>query len=357
MILQVIPRGAFGGAEKVAANLSDGFRALGIPSLIASLVDLPNASFFGEADVVCLGARRSRWSILALVRLIHRVRPIKIIAHLHHAVIVSVIAARIVGLLGVKVRVFAVLHSDVRRDAHMIGGAEGSISSRVRGGIRSLGYRLADGVVVLSSSYRSDPGEIFGVNDRSVHVIENPIIHADSLRNASFDRCSGRHGRTVGFLGRLEKIKGPDRFLDVVRALPVTISASIAGDGSEMQFLRERAKTLGIEERSEFLGFVDSKQWLKRIDILLVTSRSEVVPTVIIEALNAGVPVVAFNCARGISDLASDCEWIRLVEDGCVESMAQEVQDLLGQVHEFGRPVDFLRRFEIVECAAKYANL
>ncbi|MGH7349685.1 MAG: GT4 family glycosyltransferase PelF, partial [Candidatus Rokuibacteriota bacterium] len=104
----------------------------------------------------------------------------------------------------------------------------------------------------------------------------------------------------VGFVGRVVPIKDVKTFIRafkiVSEALPGA-SAVIAGPGDEdLEYLAEcrtLAATLGVTERVEFTGRVDVKEIYPRIDALVLTSISEGLPLVILEAAAAGIPVVS----------------------------------------------------------------
>ncbi|MGH7399672.1 MAG: GT4 family glycosyltransferase PelF, partial [Candidatus Rokuibacteriota bacterium] len=104
----------------------------------------------------------------------------------------------------------------------------------------------------------------------------------------------------VGFVGRVVPIKDVKTFIRafkiVSEALPGA-SAVIAGPGDEdpeyLAECRTLAATLGVTERVEFTGRIDVKQIYPRIDALVLTSISEGLPLVILEAAAAGIPVVS----------------------------------------------------------------
>jgi glycosyltransferase involved in cell wall biosynthesis len=101
----------------------------------------------------------------------------------------------------------------------------------------------------------------------------------------------------VAFLGRLVPIKGADILID---ALPPGATLLVGGDGPERGRLERRAAERGLEAR--FLGPLDAphrRRLLAAADALAVCSRAlpdgrtEGTPTVLLEALAAGLPVVA----------------------------------------------------------------
>ena len=104
----------------------------------------------------------------------------------------------------------------------------------------------------------------------------------------------------VGFVGRVVPIKDVKTF---IRAIKIVVGAVpgaravIAGPGDEdPEYLVEcqtLAATLRVADRIEFTGRVDVKTIYPRIDVLVLTSISEGLPLVILEAAAAGIPVIA----------------------------------------------------------------
>jgi glycosyltransferase involved in cell wall biosynthesis len=117
----------------------------------------------------------------------------------------------------------------------------------------------------------------------------------------------------VGFLGRLVRNKGPESALHAVAAVVrdgVDASISFAGDGPERARLERLAATLGIGDRAGFEGFrSDPEVWLRGIDVLVRPSTTEGMPLGVLEAMAAGVPVIA-------SDVPGNAALIRDGESG-----------------------------------------
>ncbi len=109
---------------------------------------------------------------------------------------------------------------------------------------------------------------------------------------------------------RLVKKNGVDILIRSLAELPQEVFLLIAGEGSEEGALRKIAKDLGVEERVKFLGFVpyvDLPKYLQVSDVFARPSRSEGFGNSFIEAMAAGIPVIA-TPVGGIVDFLFDPE-------------------------------------------------
>ncbi len=136
----------------------------------------------------------------------------------------------------------------------------------------------------------------------------------------------------IGGIGRLTHQKNFRLFLEVaanvVRKYPKAFFV-IAGTGEEEKDLRFRATQLGIEDRVRFTGFVADMQSLyPALDMLLLTSRYEGLPITILEAMAAGVPIVAARL-DGIAEVLTDDRDAALVPPGKGAQFVERVCDLI----------------------------
>ncbi|MHB1223552.1 MAG: glycosyltransferase, partial [Gemmatimonadaceae bacterium] len=153
----------------------------------------------------------------------------------------------------------------------------------------------ADRVVVMS---RLHAGE-FARNGARVRVIHNAVIPLPTPAAAQIlclppgiDRSAGIP--LMGVVGRLSHEKGVDLFLEACRVLAgrgVAFQAVVAGDGPEHDSLQARCEAAGLGDRVFFLGQVtDVESLYQHLDLLVIPSRSEGLPNVLLEALAADVP-------------------------------------------------------------------
>jgi len=102
----------------------------------------------------------------------------------------------------------------------------------------------------------------------------------------------------VSYVGEFRHIKGADLLIDAVARLradgrPVTLT--LAGDGEESANLKAQVARLGLGEAVRFIGHVKARYGFSKGSLLVVPSRGDSMPYVVIEAAAAGIPMVAAN--------------------------------------------------------------
>lgn len=135
------------------------------------------------------------------------------------------------------------------------------------------------------------------------------------------------------YIGQFWRIKGPDLLLDAVARLhadgrPVTLT--MAGDGEEMDALKAQVKRLNLENSVRFLGFVDPRTAFTRGRLLVVPSRGDSMPYVVIEAAAAGIPIVAANTG-GIPEIFGPYT-DSLFAASSIGAMADAIETALGDL-------------------------
>jgi glycosyltransferase involved in cell wall biosynthesis len=141
--------------------------------------------------------------------------------------------------------------------------------------------------------------------------------------------------RKVLFGGRLDAVKRPLLLIDIAEHLAALRTSRdfrivIAGDGPELPALRSKARRRRVEDLFEFLGLVDDMAPLyAESDALVLTSREEGVPLVILEAMASARPLVASKVGAIAEVLDPACGF--LVETGKGEAwrFATALQQLL----------------------------
>ncbi len=220
--------------------------------------------------------------------------------------------AEVAALLAPGVRVVAVDHLPV----------DGAIPRLRRLGRRLLARRLHAHVAVGERAAR-EVERLVGLASGAVRGVANgvPPAQAEPLPRTIA-------GPTIGSLGRLTDQKGYDA---LVRALPALPDATLVlvGDGPERGALEALAAELGVAERLVVTGWTpDARRWLPAFDAFALPSLWEGMPLVILEAMHAGLPVVATDVGS-VAEAVADGETGYVVAPGDATALRERLGRLL----------------------------
>ena len=168
-------------------------------------------------------------------------------------------------------------------------------------------YRHAKHVIAVSSAIRQRLIITDHVSPARITVVPNAVAPAASAPNVAPPALPVElgGGPLVGVIARLQPEKGVAAFLRAAARVSSIFPEArflVVGDGPLRQELSTLAERLGVRERVHFLGFQpDARQIIEYLDALVVPSVSEGTPLVVLEAMAAGVPVVA-SAVGGIPD-------------------------------------------------------
>jgi glycosyltransferase involved in cell wall biosynthesis len=135
----------------------------------------------------------------------------------------------------------------------------------------------------------------------------------------------------IVYVGEFRHIKGADLLIDAVARLhadgkPVTLT--LAGDGEELGNLKAQVQKLGLGEAVRFIGHVKARYGFSKGGVLVVPSRGDSMPYVVIEAAAAGIPMVAANVG-GIPEIFGSDHTDALFAPNIVGAMADAIETAL----------------------------
>ena len=167
--------------------------------------------------------------------------------------------------------------------------ADLNAQSRTKHVLSQIVLRHADTVRAVSQKLKE---QVARYTEAPISVL--PVfIDKDRFLNL---RSETPQGNRILWIGRFEEEKDPELALEVLkraRELGVEATMVMLGDGSMREKLQEKAKKLWVENYVEFPGWQEPLEYLKQADVVLCTSRAESFGASIVEALTAGVAVVA----------------------------------------------------------------
>lgn len=202
--------------------------------------------------------------------------------------------------------------------------------------IGRITLELADKIIVLSS----EAEEYFlqlGVYKEKIQVIPNAVNYeqfANFHTTANFKQQYNIDGKVVLFVSNLQKRKGAQHLIKVIpqiiQELPNT-NFVIVGEGPYRKYLENLSNRLQIKNKIIFTGHLSPKKLLEAYhaaDVFVLPSAFEGLPTVILEAMASGVPVVASKVG-GIPSVIQNGITGFLVNYGDMEQIAEAVTNIL----------------------------
>ncbi len=323
-IAQVIWSLGLGGAEQVVIRLAAGLDRRRFQPLICCL-DAPGP-FAAQAEaagveVVAMGKRgpADLGAAWRLVRFLRR-RAVDVVhTHLWGANLWGRPAAK---LAGIPVVVTTEHNLDTWKKVHHL----------------ALDRALAPAATHLVAVSRQvqEFYEAHRVGRRRWQVVHNGVDTSVPMRRqrgpALLGLGIGADTPAVGFVGRLGPAKAPDVFLLALARVAAecpAVRALVVGDGPLRPSLEQQARQLGLERQVIFAGLrKDATELLSGLDAVAVSSLREGLSMAMLEAMAAGVPVVA-TAVGGTPELVRDGETGLLAPPGDPEALSRALSGLL----------------------------
>ena len=174
--------------------------------------------------------------------------------------------------------------------------------------------------------------DIWKLKPSTVRYIPNGIDCARFARTG-IDPWPARDGRKViGTVAALRQEKNLLRLIESFALARKKMSCRlvIAGDGPERPVLEARVAELGLSNDVTFAGYrQDSERIYAGLDVFMLTSDTEQMPTTIIEAMAAGLPVVSTDVGDVATMLSGENRQFVVPADG--ESLARATLEILAQ--------------------------
>jgi glycosyltransferase involved in cell wall biosynthesis len=200
-----------------------------------------------------------------------------------------------------------------------------SLRGRIYFALERLLERLCDGIVHVSAFEADVYLDKVGLARCGAHVIVN------GLREEEFEPVApAAEARDLVFMGTLRDIKGPDVLIRALARLRETKghvpTLAMVGDGPGRERCAALVEELGLSASISFRPSMPTREGLAQGRVMVVPSRAESMPYIVLESVAAGLPVVATRVG-GIPEILPSAD---LVEPGDADALA----DAIGRVLE-----------------------
>ena len=335
-ILQICSARQIGGGEKHLADLANGLARRG-HDVYAALI--PGSPLLAELspvpiqNIVQLPMRNSLnvGSALKLARFIRRHEIEVVHAHVARDYPLAALAARRAGVPLVLTRHVLFPLSRIHR-----------VTLRRTSRVIAVSQAVAEGLLAQGLF---DPEKV-------VRIHNGIDVDRFGRKDVAGQEESAAKKLLVGMIGHLAPIKGPEDFIRaaaIVCGVRDDVEFVLAGEdksrsGEHRRRLEKLIDELGLNQRVSLPGWVeDVANILSTFDLFVSPSRSEPFGLSIVEAMAAGVPVVA-TMSEGASEIIEDDQTGRLVPIGNVEALASAIGELLSDAKKRNRLSENARR-------------
>jgi Glycosyltransferase len=157
--------------------------------------------------------------------------------------------------------------------------------------------------VVVTKNNAHEFGKLFHETEENIYIIPNPI---NCEKFAVLNRAYSSETINFVFIARFEEIKNHDMLLKALhiaeKKVP-NICLKLAGDGALLEKEKQFAEQLGIKSKVIFMGQRnDIPDILRESDVCVISSKSEAFSLSLVEAMAAGLPVIA-TAVGGMKDI------------------------------------------------------
>ena len=349
-----------GGAERITVSLANGVAARGFEVDLVLVNEKGKQSYFESIEpsvrVRSLKQTRTLTSALGFRDYFNDANPDVVISALTH-INVSAVIGRL--LARNKPRLVVVEHNQMSKN---IGRKKGFV--RLAYAVVPRVYRLADLIGVVSGGVKSDFVALTGIPADRVEVLYNPVVTPE-LRHQCREEPDHpwfRKGEPPVILGigRLTEQKNFPMLIEAFTALRKHRDARLMflGQGADRVELEAQAKATGFGDDIAFPGFVDNPfAYMSSAAVVALSSNWEGLPTVLIEAMACGTPVISTDCPSGPAEILKEGELAPLTPVGDVPAFTRSLHDVMDQKPDVDRLIARANEFSLDAAVDRYLQV
>ena len=363
-LIFLIPSLAGGGAERVASTLLP-YLARHFDLTLALLqdrrsypvpTDIRVAAFSGPLGSQAAHVIRIPYHILALARLIRRHNARIVLSFIEQANIINIMASYIVGHQAV------ISQRTNPRQQYEGKGLLGKVISQTSARV----YPKAVLIIAVSNGIKEIIASDYKLDTRRIAVIPNPVDIASVGKMSKKEPSMALPGDYLLHVGRLNvNQKAHDILLNAFKKLHSfhpDLKLILVGDGPDKEQIEAIIKNMNLAESVIPAGWQENIfAFMARAKALVLCSRHEGWPNVLVEAMACGCPVIATDCQTGPREILGNSKYGLLVPVDDPEALAHSVEKLLTdksrRTHFQAQSRLRAQEFDLEQIGPKYVRL
>lgn len=345
-----------GGAETVFVELGRGFleAGCGVDFVLGERRGVLLSQIPSAARIVELSAPNAVLGIPKLFRYLRRENPAAFLT-ITELTSLAALTAKIPSR--VSARMMVVLATTISRHKRA------PLKKKLERALVALLYPAADDIIALSRGAAQDLARYAGLSLERIRVIYSPVIKPSLFFQAG--ECvqhpffQSKDAPVVLSAGRLSEPKNfpllMEAFALLRRRMPLRLL--ILGEGEMRPVLEDLALKLGIQSDFSLPGFASSPYpYMRQADVFVLSSKWEGLPTVLVEAMACGAPVVSADCPSGPAEILDGGKYGHLVPPGDPHALAAAIESSL-KGDRRKPPSEWLDQFRTEPVVERYLKL
>lgn len=343
-----------GGAETIFLELAHGFASLGF-RVDFVLVQARGAllSQVEAARVIDLKVPNAYLGLPALVRYFSQEKPDVLISITQLTGIVSILSR---WFARASTRVAVVLATTISRYKRTF------LKKAVEKLLLTRLFPRADSLIAVSKGVAEDFSGYTGFPLQNIKVIYSPVIKPQLFKslNCKIDHpfFQDTNVPVVLGVGRLIEAKDFSTLIQAFALLRQRLQARllILGEGEMHSQLEMLTQKLGLQQDVSIPGYVESPfPYMSQASVFVLSSQREGLPSVLIEAMACGAPIVSTDCPSGPAEILNGGLYGHLVPVGDVAALANAIESSL-RGDQRKPPQSWLHQFESTHVIKQYLN-
>ena len=204
-------------------------------------------------------------------------------------------------------------------------------------------YKKYDKILAICDTMRDEFVEILGMDKNKVELVYNPIdLEAIRKKAENIDKKYENYLKQDYFLqvSRLTEQKQPEHLVDIYYKLKqrgIKEKLYFIGNGEKVELIKQKIKEYKLEDDIILLGQIENPYpFFKNAKLFVHTGKYEGLPTVLLESLAFGTPVVAYDCPTGPKDiLGKNSEYGELIPLNDKDTFVEKVYELMNKNEKY----------------------
>ena len=204
-------------------------------------------------------------------------------------------------------------------------------------------YKKYDKILAICDTMRDEFVEILGMDKNKVELVYNPIdLEAIRKKAKNIDKKYENYLKQDYFLqvSRLTEQKQPEHLVDIYYKLKqqgIKEKLYFIGNGEKIELIKQKIREYNLENDVVLLGQIENPYpFFKNAKLFVHTAKYEGLPTVLLESLALGTPVVAYDCPTGPKDiLGKNSEYGELIPLNDKDTFVKKVYELMNKNEKY----------------------